>query len=100
MGHYGTGLRTDVHVAWHRTGSHSGCLQNRRFINKHHFSPLMPFLPLIVAFAQRYGKENGIGTVVSLMLPYSVIFIIVWTIFFVIWFMMGIPTGPGASISY
>lgn len=63
-------------------------------------SPLMPFFPLIVAFAQRYGKENGIGTVVSLMLPYSVIFIIVWSIFFIIWYMMGIPTGPGASLVY
>lgn len=63
-------------------------------------SPLMPFFPLIVAFAQRYGKENGIGTVVSLMLPYSVIFIIVWSVFFVIWYMFGIPTGPGASLNY
>lgn len=63
-------------------------------------SPLMPFFPLIVAFAQRYGKENGIGTVVSLMLPYSVIFIIVWSIFFVIWYTFGIPVGPGASLSY
>src|SRR5699024_11811249 len=48
-------------------------------------SPFMPFFPLIVAFAQRYGKQNGVGTVISLMLPYSVIIIICWAIFFSIW---------------
>lgn len=63
-------------------------------------SPLMPFFPLIVAFAQRYGKNNGIGTVVSLMLPYSIIFLIAWIILFVVWYLFGIPFGPGASISY
>ena len=63
-------------------------------------SPLMPFFPLIVAFAQRYGKNNGIGTVVSLMLPYSIIFLITWIILFVVWYLFGIPFGPGASISY
>lgn len=63
-------------------------------------SPLMPFFPLIVAFAQRYGKNNGIGTVVSLMLPYSIIFLIAWIILFVVWYLFGIPLGPGASISY
>lgn len=63
-------------------------------------SPLMPFFPLVVAFAQRYGKENGVGTVISLMLPYSVIILISWTIFFVIWYVLGIPVGPGTSLNY
>ncbi|MFD2829690.1 AbgT family transporter [Corticicoccus populi] len=63
-------------------------------------SPLMPFFPLVVAFAQRYGKENGVGTVISLMLPYSVIFLVTWIIFFIIWYLLGIPVGPGTSMSY
>lgn len=63
-------------------------------------SPLMPFFPLVVAFTQRYGKEYGIGTVISLMLPYSVIFLISWSILFVAWLLLGIPVGPGTSISY
>lgn len=63
-------------------------------------SPLMPFFPLIVAFAQRYGKQNGVGTVISLMLPYSIIILISWTIFFVIWYVLGIPVGPGTSLNY
>lgn len=63
-------------------------------------SPLMPFFPLVVAFAQRYGKENGVGTVISLMLPYSIIILISWTIFFVIWYVLGIPVGPGTNLTY
>lgn len=63
-------------------------------------SPLMPFFPLIVAFAQRYGKQNGVGTVISLMLPYSIIILISWAIFFVIWYVLGIPVGPGTSLNY
>ncbi|MBP2078017.1 AbgT family transporter [Oceanobacillus polygoni] len=63
-------------------------------------SPLMPFFPLVVAFAQRYGKQNGVGTVISLMLPYSITILICWTIFFVIWYVLGIPVGPGTSLTY
>ncbi len=63
-------------------------------------SPLMPFFPLVVAFAQRYGKENGVGTVISLMLPYSLIILLSWTIFFVLWYVFGIPIGPGTSLTY
>ncbi|WP_342512136.1 AbgT family transporter [Sporosarcina sp. FSL K6-1522] len=63
-------------------------------------SPLMPFFPLVVAFAQRYGKENGVGTVISLMLPYSIIILISWTFFFIIWYVLGIPVGPGTNLNY
>ena len=63
-------------------------------------SPLMPFFPLVVAFAQRYGKQNGVGTVISLMLPYSIMFLVCWTIFFVAWYLLGIPIGPGTSLNY
>ncbi|MFC4023637.1 AbgT family transporter [Oceanobacillus longus] len=63
-------------------------------------SPLMPFFPLVVAFAQRYGKKNGVGTVISLMLPYSIVILVCWTIFFVIWYLLGIPVGPGTSLTY
>lgn len=63
-------------------------------------SPLMPFFPLVVAFAQRYGKQNGVGTVLTLMLPYSFIILISWTIFFVIWYLLGIPVGPGTNLNY
>ncbi|HEY9349799.1 MAG TPA: AbgT family transporter [Acidothermales bacterium] len=58
-------------------------------------TPLMVYLPFIVLVAQRYQKKVGLGTIVALMIPYSVIVLITWTIFFVVWFLLGIPMGPG-----
>ena len=61
-------------------------------------TPLMAYFPLIVVFTQRYKKDAGIGTVVSLMLPYVVILSVAWTLFFVAWYLIGIPLGPGAPV--
>ncbi|PPS44107.1 AbgT family transporter [Chroococcidiopsis sp. TS-821] len=61
-------------------------------------TPLMPYFPIVVAFGQKYDKNLGIGTLISLMLPYSVSFLISWTILFFIWLFLGIPLGPGAPI--
>jgi aminobenzoyl-glutamate transport protein len=58
----------------------------------------MAYFPLVVVFAQRYQKDAGIGTVISLMLPYTVILTILWTVFFVVWYLIGIPLGPGAPV--
>ncbi len=58
----------------------------------------MAYFPLIVIFTQRYRKGAGIGTVVSLMLPYVVILSIAWTLFFVAWYLLGIPLGPGSPV--
>ena len=61
-------------------------------------TPLMAYFPLIVIFAQRYRKDAGIGTVVAMMLPYVIVLSIVWTLFFVVWYLIGIPLGPGAPV--
>jgi aminobenzoyl-glutamate transport protein len=61
-------------------------------------TPLMAYFPLIVVFTQRYKKDAGIGTVVSLMLPYVVILSVVWILFFVAWYLIGIPLGPGSPV--
>jgi aminobenzoyl-glutamate transport protein len=63
-------------------------------------TPLMPYLPIIIVFAQRYDKDAGLGTLLAAMLPYSIAFGITWTIFFIIWFWFGIPLGPGAELLY
>jgi aminobenzoyl-glutamate transport protein len=62
-------------------------------------SPMMSYFALIIAFVQRYVSKAGIGTLVSLMLPYSITFLIGWSIMFVIWLMLGWPVGPGAPTS-
>lgn len=61
-------------------------------------SPMMSYFALIVAFMQRYDKEAGIGTIVSAMLPYSVVFFIGWSLLLIIWILLEIPIGPGAVL--
>lgn len=63
-------------------------------------TPLMPYFPLVVVFAQRYVKNTGIGTLVSLMLPYSIGFLITWIIFLLIYWAVGIPLGLQAPYTY
>ncbi|GIH06470.1 p-aminobenzoyl-glutamate transporter [Rhizocola hellebori] len=61
-------------------------------------TPLMVYLPFIVLLTQKYKKEAGMGTVVSLMIPYTLIIAVAWTLFFVAWYLLGIPLGPGAPV--
>lgn len=63
-------------------------------------TPLMPYFPLVVVYCQRYVTSTGIGTLVSMMLPYSIIFLIGWTIFLIAYWMLGIPLGLQAPYSY
>lgn len=63
-------------------------------------TPLLLYFPVIVAFAQRYEKKLGIGTLISMMIPYSIAFLIGWIIILFIWMAIGIPVGPGAPIMY
>jgi len=63
-------------------------------------SPMMSFFALIIAFIQKYDKNAGIGTVIATMMPYSIVFFIVWTIMLVIWLFFGWPLGPSASLVY
>ncbi len=61
-------------------------------------TPLMVYFPFLVTVAQRYQKNSGIGTIVSLMLPYAVIMMAAWILLFVLWFALGISLGPGYPV--
>ena len=63
-------------------------------------APMMPFFPLTVAFFQKYDKKAGIGSVVSTMLPYSLAFLIGWTLLFIVWYLLDLPLGPGSPVTY
>lgn len=56
-------------------------------------TPLLPYFPLVVVYCQRYVKNTGIGTLVSLMLPYSVALLIAWSAFLVIYWTVGLSFG-------
>ncbi|MGB0899339.1 MAG: AbgT family transporter [Psychrobium sp.] len=63
-------------------------------------TPLMPYFPLVVVFCQRYVTTAGIGTLTAMMLPFSLIFMVCWTIFLLVYWSVGIPLGIQASYDY
>ena len=84
------GISADLTQAAYRVGDSSSNI----------ITPLMPYFPLVVVFCQQYYKKTGIGTLVSLMLPYSIVFLISWSIFLILYWVAGIPLGLGASYIY
>ncbi len=84
------GISPDLTQAAYRVGDSSTNI----------ITPLMPYFPLVVVFCQRYVKSTGIGTVVAMMLPYAVAFIVVWTAFLLGYWALGIPLGLQASYNY
>ncbi len=63
-------------------------------------TPLLPYFPLVVVFCQRYVKSTGIGTMVSLMLPYSISLLILWSIWLLLYWAIGLPLGLQSSYTY
>ena len=61
-------------------------------------SPLMNYFAMIVIFMQKYDKDRGLGTLISTMLPYSIAFLIFWTLLLVVWMIFKIPLGPGVAL--
>src|SRR5699024_5636202 len=63
-------------------------------------TPLMTYFAVIIAFAQKYDKNMGIGTLISVMLPYSIYFLIFWTLMLVVWMLLGFPLGLHGPIEF
>jgi aminobenzoyl-glutamate transport protein len=84
------GISPDLTQAAYRVGDSSTNI----------ITPLMPYFPLVVVYCQRYVKNTGIGTVTAMMLPYSLWFISLWTVFLLAYFAMGFPLGFDASYTY
>lgn len=63
-------------------------------------SPLLPYFAILIVVAQRYDKRLGIGSLISVMLPYSLAFMAVWTVMTVGWMGLDLPLGPNAPVYY
>ena len=64
-------------------------------------SPMMSYFGLILAMAVKYKKDTGMGTMIAMMLPYSMVFIVGWTLLFYVWvFALGLPVGFGSPTYY
>lgn len=57
-------------------------------------TPLMPYFALVLGFARRYQRDTGIGTLIALMLPYSLTLLLGWSLLFAVWIGFGWPLGP------
>jgi aminobenzoyl-glutamate transport protein len=62
-------------------------------------TPLMVYLPFIVTVSQRYKRDAGIGTILALMLPYVFFLSVAWIALFVLWWIAGVPLGPGSPVA-
>jgi aminobenzoyl-glutamate transport protein len=64
-------------------------------------TPMMSYFGLILAWATRYDKNLGVGTLIAMMLPYTIFFMLFWSLFFYVWvFALGLPVGPGSPTYY
>lgn len=63
-------------------------------------SPMMSFFALILVYFEKYDNKSGIGTLISTMVPYTVVFFIVWSFLLIGWTLLNIPLGPGSGIYY
>mgnify|MGYP001095561075 CR=1 FL=1 len=84
------GISPDLTQAAYRVGDSSSNI----------ITPLMPYFPLVVVYCQRYVKGTGIGTLTSMMLPYSVAFLVIWSGFLLLYWALGIPLGLQASYGF
>jgi len=85
-----TGISPELTQAAYRIGDSSTNI----------ITPLMPYFPLVVVFCQKYVKQAGIGTLVSMMLPYTATFIVIWTIFLLGFWALGLPLGLQSAYEY
>jgi len=84
------GISPDLTQAAYRVGDSSTNI----------ITPLMPYFPLVVVYCQRYVTKTGIGTVTAMMLPYSITFLVLWTIFLLLYTLVGLPLGIQSSYTY
>ncbi|MGB1541867.1 MAG: AbgT family transporter, partial [Cycloclasticus sp.] len=63
-------------------------------------TPLMPYFALVFAFMKRYDEHVGVGTMMTLMLPYSFAFLFAWGLLLSAWIAIGVPLGPDGFLYY
>lgn len=56
-------------------------------------TPLFPFYPLLIMYCQKYAKAAGVGTLCSMMLPYTLALLLVLTVVLYAYWGIGVPLG-------
>lgn len=81
------GVRPATVIAGYRVGDGPGNV----------VTSLMVYLPFVVLQVQRWRKSAGLGTVVAMMIPYTLVLIVTWGLFYILWYAIGIPWGPAPA---
>lgn len=63
-------------------------------------APLNPYQVIVLMLVQRYAREAGIGTLVAIMLPYTLAFGVAWVALLATWVAIGLPLGPAGPLLY
>jgi aminobenzoyl-glutamate transport protein len=63
-------------------------------------TPMNPYMIIILMEVKKYVRGSGLGTVVAMMLPYSIAFLIAWLVLLILWINTGLPLGPGGDLIY
>lgn len=61
-------------------------------------TPMMPYLPLLLSYAQKYDNNMKLGSLLSSLMPYTIILSIIWPLFMIVWYLLGWPLGPGGPL--
>lgn len=61
-------------------------------------TPIYPYIPIAIGMAKKYDKEFGMGSLISMMIPYAVAFLAIWIVQLIVWITLNLPIGPGAYI--
>lgn len=61
-------------------------------------TPIYPYIPIAIGMAKKYDKDFGMGSLISMMVPYAVAFFLVWIVQLIIWVTLNLPIGPGAFV--
>ena len=61
-------------------------------------TPLNPYIIVILTQLRRYEPKAGIGTLMSRLIVFTVVFWMFWLVLLFIWYQFDLPLGPGASI--
>ncbi|MEL7484261.1 MAG: AbgT family transporter [Planctomycetota bacterium] len=63
-------------------------------------TPLNAYLVIILVFMQKHAPKGGMGTLIAMMMPYTIVFTVVWCIMLLIWMQLGLDLGPAGPLSY
>lgn len=61
-------------------------------------TPIYPYIPIAIGMAKKYDKNFGMGSLISMMLPYSLAFLLIWIVQMIVWVVFDLPLGPGVGV--